>query len=83
MLKLNVCRGVCSSGRLDTDIFIGTSVLNCQTLKTVLLQILVIKRIFSRKMGGIHFFSSTSEAKIPSKRASNALRKVFARPESF
>ena len=35
MLKLNVCQGVCSSVRLDTDIFIRTSVLNCQTLKTL------------------------------------------------
>ena len=59
MLKLNVCQGVCSSVRLDTDIFIGTSVLNCQTLKSLFLQILVIKKIFSRKLGGIHFFSST------------------------
>ena len=55
MLKLNVCRGVCSSVRLDTDILIGTSVLNCQTLKTLFLQILVMKTIFSRKSGGIHF----------------------------
>ena len=29
----NVCQGECSSVRLDTYIFIGTSVLNCQTLK--------------------------------------------------
>ena len=57
MLKLNVCRGVCSSIRLDTYIFIGTSVINCQTLKTLFLQI-EIKTIFSRKLGGIHFFSS-------------------------
>jgi hypothetical protein len=35
MLKLNVKQGVCSSVRLDTDIFIGTSVLNCQTLKSL------------------------------------------------
>ena len=59
MLKLNVCQGVCSSVRLDTDIFIGTSVFNCQTLKTPFLHILVITTIFSRKLGGIHFFSST------------------------
>ena len=45
MLKLNVCQGVCSFVRLDTNIFIGTSVLNCQTLKTLFLQILVIKMI--------------------------------------
>ena len=55
MLKLNVCQGVCSSVRLDTNIFIG----NCQTLKTLFLQILVIKMILSRKMGSIHLFSST------------------------
>ena len=35
LLKLNVCQGACSSVKLDTDIFIGTSVLNCQTLKTL------------------------------------------------
>ena len=33
--------------------------LNGQNLKTLLLQILVITMIFSRKLGGIHFFSST------------------------
>ena len=49
VLKPNVCSGVCSSVRLDTDIFIGTSVLNCQTIKTLFLLILVIKTIFSRK----------------------------------
>ena len=43
---------------MDTDILIGTSVLNYQTLKTLFLQILEIKMIFSRKLGGIHFFSS-------------------------
>ena len=59
MLKLNVCQEVCSSVRLDTDIFIGTSVLNCQTLKPLFLLILLIKMIFSRKLGCIHFFSST------------------------
>ena len=59
MRKLNVYQGVCSSVRLDTDIFIGTSVLNCQTLKTLFLHILVMKTIFSRKLGGIHFFYST------------------------
>ena len=32
--------------------------LNGQNLKTPLLQILVIKMIFSRKFGGIHFFST-------------------------
>ena len=59
VLKPNVWQGVCSSVRLDTYIFIGTSVLNCQTLKTLFLQILVIKMIFLRKLGSIHFFSST------------------------
>ena len=34
VLKLNVWQGVCISVRLDTNIFIGTSVLKCQTLKT-------------------------------------------------
>ena len=59
MLKLNVWQGVYSSVRLDTNILVGTSVLNCQTLKSLFLQILVIKMIFSRKLGGIHFISST------------------------
>ena len=45
MLKLNVYQGVCSSIILDTNIFIGTSVLNCQTLKTLFLKILLIKMI--------------------------------------
>ena len=59
VLKQNVWQGVCSSVTLDTDIFIGTSVPNCQTLKTLFsLQILVIEMILSRKLGGIHFFSS-------------------------
>ena len=58
VLKLNVWQGVCSSVRLDTNIFIGTSVLNCQTIKSLFLQILEIKTIFSRKLGCIHFFSS-------------------------
>ena len=35
MLKLIVWRGVCSSVRLDTNILIGTSVLNCQSLKSL------------------------------------------------
>ena len=56
VLKLNVRRGIWRYLRLDTDILIGTSVLNCQTLKTLFLQILVIKMIFSRKLGGIHYF---------------------------
>ena len=64
MLILNVCWGVCSSVILDTNIFIGTSVLNCQTLKTLFLQILLIKMIFSRKLGDIHFFSSTCEQNV-------------------
>ena len=33
--------------------------INGQNLKTLLLQILVIKMTFSRKLGGIHFFSFT------------------------
>ena len=55
VLKLYVWQGVCSSVRLDTDIFIETSVLNCQTLKILYLQILVIKMFFSRKLGGENF----------------------------
>ena len=34
VLKPHVWRGVCSSVRMDTNILIGTSVLNCQTIKT-------------------------------------------------
>ena len=59
VLNPNVQQGEGSSVRLDTNILIGTSVLNCQTLKTLFLQILVIKMIFSRKFGGKYFFSST------------------------
>ena len=59
VLKHNIWQGVCSSVGLDTNIFIGTSALNCQTLKTLYFQIPVIKTIFSRKFGGIHLFSST------------------------
>ena len=59
VIKLNVWQRVCSSIRLDTDILIGTSVLNCQTLKSLYLLILIIKIIFSRKLGGMLFFSST------------------------
>ena len=33
VLKPNVWQGVCSIVRLDTNMLIGTSVLNCQTLK--------------------------------------------------
>ena len=35
MLKPNVWQRICNSVRLDTNMFIGTSVLNCQTLKTL------------------------------------------------
>ena len=59
VLKLNDWQGICSSFSLDTNIFIETSVLNCQTIKSPFLQILEIKTIFSRKLGCIHFFSST------------------------
>ena len=38
--------------------------LNGKTIKTLLLQILVIKMIFSRKLGGINFFSSTCGQKM-------------------
>ena len=58
VLKPNVWQGVCSYVRLDTNILIGTSVLNCQTIKSLFLQILEIKTIFSKKLGCIHFFSS-------------------------
>ena len=59
LLKLIVWQGVCSSVRLDTNICIGTSMLNCLTLKTLFLQFLVIKTIFFNKIGWLHFFSST------------------------
>ena len=55
-LKLYVCRGVCSYVRLDTDIFIGTSVRNCQTLKTLFLQIPEIKMSFFKKIRWYTFF---------------------------
>ena len=53
LLNLNVWQGVCSFCRLDTNILIGTSVLNCQTLETLVLQ---IKTILWRELGGIIFF---------------------------
>ena len=56
VLKPNVWQGVYSTVRLDTNILIGTSVLNCQTLKTLFLQIIVIKRIFFEKIGLYIFF---------------------------
>ena len=59
VLKLNDWQGVCSSGSLDTNVCIGTSGLNCQTIKSLFLQILKIKTIFSRELGCIHLFSST------------------------
>ena len=51
VLKLNDWQGVCSSVGLDTNIFIGTSVLNCQTIKSLFLQILELKMIFFKKTG--------------------------------
>ena len=59
VLRLNVWQGVCSSVRLDTNILLGTSVLNCHTLKTCFLQILVIKMFFFKKIGWYTFFPST------------------------
>ena len=58
MLKPNVWRGVCSSVRLDTDIFIGTSMLNFQTLKSFFYPNSSDQNDFARKLGGVHFFSS-------------------------
>ena len=52
VLKLNVWHQVYSSVRLDTDILIGTSVLNYQTLKSLFSPlILVIKMIFFKIIG--------------------------------
>ena len=59
VLKLDVWRGVCSSVRLDTNIFIGTSVLNGQNLKTLFSPNSSDQMIFSRKLGGTQFFSYT------------------------
>ena len=42
--------------RLETNILIGTSVLNCQALKTLFLLILVIKTIFSRELDGVQYY---------------------------
>ena len=63
MLQLNVYQGVCSFVRLDTNIFIGTSVLNCQTLNTHFLQILEIKMIFQESWVG-YIFSPLPVGKI-------------------
>ncbi len=38
---------------------------------------------FNAQLVAVGSYSSSTEAEIPSERASNALRKVFARPESF
>ena len=62
--KPNILQGECSSVRLYTNIFIGTSVLNCQTLTTLFLQILLTKMIFSSKLGGVYFLSPTCGQKI-------------------
>ena len=56
MLKLNVCQGVCSSGGLDTDIFIGTCLLNCQTLKTLFSPNSSNQSDFFKKIGWYTFF---------------------------
>ena len=55
VLKQNDWQRVCSSVSLYTDIFIGTSVLNCQTIKSLFLQILEIKHFF-KKTGVYTFF---------------------------
>ena len=59
MLKPKVWRGVCSSVRLDTNILIGTSVFNYQTLKTLFSPNSSNQMVFAKKLCGIHFFSST------------------------
>ena len=46
VLKRNFCQGVWSFVGLNTNILKRTSVLNCQTLNTLFLQLLVIKRFF-------------------------------------
>ena len=49
--------GVCSSVRLDTNIFIWTCVLNCQTLKTLFSPNSNNPNdFFKKKLGSIHFF---------------------------
>ena len=56
VLKLNVCQGVCSSVRLDTNIFIGTSVLNCRNLKTLFSPNSSNQNNFFKKIGWLTFF---------------------------
>ena len=63
MLKLNVWQGVCSSVRLDTDILIGTSVLNCQTLKIFFSKFQYSKWFFQENWV-VYFFSPLSVGKI-------------------
>ena len=64
VIKLNVWQGVCRCVRLDTDIFIGTGVLNCQTIKTLFLQILVIRLLFFQKNWFVYIFSSLPVGKL-------------------
>ena len=54
MLKFNVWRGVCISVRLDTDIL--TSVLNCQTLKSLFSPKSSNQNNFFKKIGWYTFF---------------------------
>ena len=56
VLKPNVWRGVCSSVRLDTNILIGTSGLNCQTLKTPFSPNSSNQKDFFEKIGWYTFF---------------------------
>ena len=56
VLKPNVWQGVYSSVRLDTNIFIGTSVINCQTLKTLFSPNSSNQNYFFKKIGLYTFF---------------------------
>ena len=56
VLKHNVWQGVCGSVRLDNDIFIGTSVLNRQTLKTLFSPNSSNQNDFFKKIGWYTFF---------------------------
>ena len=73
VLKPNVWQGVCSSVRLDTDIFIGTSVLNCTTAHTAHTTALlhytfypnsIIQNNFLKKIGWYTFFFPLRVGKI-------------------
>ena len=56
VVRPNVWQGVCSSVILDTNFFIGTSLLNCQTLKTLFSPNSSSQNDFFKKIGWYTIF---------------------------